>query len=67
METNANYPEYKIATNSMTSSTHLLSTGFVIYFGYGMWNSSERRADDQEVILYDVSDKDSMIVDGVYR
>lgn len=39
----------------------------VIYLGYGVWHSSERRSDDSEVILYDVGDKDSMIVDGVYR
>lgn len=42
-------------------------SGLVIYLGYGVWHSKERRAEDQEVILYDVSDKDNMIVDGVYR
>jgi len=41
--------------------------GMMVYLGYGVWHSSERRTDDTQVILYDVADKDSMIVDGVYR
>ena len=41
--------------------------GMVIYLGYGVWHSSERRSEDTQVILYDVADKDSMIIDGVYR
>jgi len=41
--------------------------GMVIYLGYGVWHSSERRCDDTQLILYDVADKDSMIVDGLYR
>jgi hypothetical protein len=43
-------------------------TGFVIYLGYGVWNSTERRpTDDSEVILYNVADEGSHEVDGVYR
>ena len=41
--------------------------GMIIYVGYGVWHSNERRSDDTQVIMYDVADKDSMIVDGVYR
>jgi len=37
----------------------------LIYLGYGVWHSSETRCDDMQVILYDVADKDSMIVDCV--
>ena len=47
--------------------TLLALAGGVIYIGYGVWNSSERRGEDQEVILYNIGDTDSMIVDGVYR
>jgi len=47
--------------------TTLRVAGMVIYLGYGVWHSSERRSDDTQVILYDVADKDSMIIDGVYR
>ena len=39
----------------------------IIYLGYGVWHSSERRQDDTQVILYDVADRDSMIVEGLYR
>jgi len=31
--------------------------GVVIYLGYGVWHSSERRCDDTQVILYDVAEK----------
>ena len=44
-----------------------LIAGMIIYLCYGVWHSSERRCDDTQVILYDVADKDSMIVDGLYR
>jgi len=40
----------------------------IIYLGYGVWHSSERRCDDTQVTLYDVdAHKDSVIVDGLYR
>ena len=32
--------------------------GMIIYLGYGVWHSSERRSDDTQVILYDIADND---------
>jgi len=31
----------------------------VIYLGYGVWHSSERRSEDTQVILHDDADKDN--------
>ncbi|XP_074654792.1 high affinity cationic amino acid transporter 1-like [Tubulanus polymorphus] len=35
--------------------------GFLIYFGYGIWKSDERKPDEMEVVLYDVSDNDGIM------
>jgi len=40
----------------------------IIYLGYGVWHSSERRSEPAtHEIAYDVSDNNDMIVDAVYQ
>ncbi len=36
-------------------------SGLFIYVAYGVRHSNERRQDDQEVVLYDVTDTDSIL------
>ena len=38
----------------------LFSTGLLIYFSYGLWNSTERQRGNQEVTLYNMGAGDSM-------
>jgi cationic amino acid transporter 14 len=49
-----------------------MTLGMIIYLSYGVWHSTERRKPDDnndtsQVILYDIADKNSLIIDGVYR
>lgn len=51
-----------------------MTIGTLVYVLYGVWHSVERRPadtsnsnNDTEVILYNVSDKQSLVVDAVYR
>lgn len=49
----------------MANLKNMCVSGLLMYLGYGIRHSAERRLDDQEVILYDVAEQEG-IVAGVY-
>ena len=58
---------YSICSYHRIFQNAIFNTGLVVYLCYGIHFSKERHRDDEEVILYDVSDAEHILQDSETR